>query len=1191
MRSLATSALRSLLGVACFLTPLAAPGWAAVRVALVSSRGGSEAENVLALAEVELSGRGDLVLVERREIDRLLAEGQLSLSGLVDAATAIREGKLLGADVLAVVETDPQGSQALGILAFETLSGAHLCDTALAEGDPQQAARQIARAVRAAARKYALGPAGRRTFCLVSVRNADLPLSANALCDGVGRLAERALTNSPDIVVLERKRYDLVKQELAFGQLDPEAAETKLLFAVLTAEIEVRHGSGEELLASAAMATAEGKPLGTVRAKAEYRDALALADALAPQLATLMKAAPAAGLGNRREEAGRFAREAMFWYQNRQMEQAMTSLEAALALDPRSNVVLEAATEILFFAAGETLEPGRFLLPPRRISARPETVAAALGLAERGMNAAETMVRQQAAQGSPPLAHLLEAVPNTDGSLRIREPVAGLLFSELLLERFPLVEEGSTDDSLRRVAALQERYRTLCKAIDERARRAVVDRQSYIRYTNWLSVLVRNTEVFSPTAKAWADDTAAALEAWLTLADRYGPYLNEFFTLNTMIAGVANHSGQLDRVGYPGQWVLASPDAERLSAVFRRMAADREPTIAVLGRAALFTSGVNWRQPLEDEVARDFQELLGRAQAVIRHPGSGDPRTTRVICYYALLDAIEALPAAERRRQFATLLDFMLDRGELVYGAALPVCEPAHSSYSYYAPHLYRTLGRRKRSLVPPAEYQAMAAASQRVLERIDRREAVCLDGQESRLRSELIRGRESLFLLHPELRPKTPPPWRRAVRLLSTADYPGLRAISRVEVRGHTAWTMGLGEAKSPGDKAAGDDEPDSGGGNRSRWYSSFLYRSTPNAGVNPDALPFLSGFLRPIAVDLDTAARRTLPKVGYPRASVSAPVPAYSDNCYFDMDDHTLCIGSFSQGLFLMPLQGGAGEWLEYDGQPPPQRRSPTGGNVIRHFRDVPADERLPSGRVLSLAIQDGKVFASVGAFSRQGSFLVSVRLDNHKVRIISSSRGTEHQSPLGGLEQPPLILLPLVKDLPRHRLLLVVSYPLSHCGLWELDTLTEKIRRRTASRDYIHWVSANRGGRVLLGLANADRSQWYALEYDLAHDRSELVYASLAGAAGGLPPGPRAIVAPAWPAEPPYLRVGGALWTSGPFGAIDRASARGAAFPPLEDKPELLRELVGLDHEFTWRTMEPLDDGRILLSDRHGIWLVTP
>ena len=77
---------------------------------------------------------------------------------MVDAATAIRAGKILGADVLAVVETDPQSSQALGILAFETASGMHLCDTALAEDDPEQAGRQIAQAVRLAVRKRALGP-------------------------------------------------------------------------------------------------------------------------------------------------------------------------------------------------------------------------------------------------------------------------------------------------------------------------------------------------------------------------------------------------------------------------------------------------------------------------------------------------------------------------------------------------------------------------------------------------------------------------------------------------------------------------------------------------------------------------------------------------------------------------------------------------------------------------------------------------------------------------------------------------------------------------------------------------------------------------------------------------------------------------------------------------------------------------
>ena len=48
-----------------------------------------------------------------------------------------------------------------------------------------------------------------------------------------------------------------------------------------------------------------------------------------------MKAAPAAGMTCRRQEAGRFACEALFWRRHRQLPQAMTSLEAALAVDPQ----------------------------------------------------------------------------------------------------------------------------------------------------------------------------------------------------------------------------------------------------------------------------------------------------------------------------------------------------------------------------------------------------------------------------------------------------------------------------------------------------------------------------------------------------------------------------------------------------------------------------------------------------------------------------------------------------------------------------------------------------------------------------------------------------------------------------------------------------------------------------------------
>ena len=167
-------------------------------------------------------------------------------------------------------------------------------------------------------------------------------------------------------MVLERKRFELIKQEAALRQLGEEAAETKLLSAVLAAEIEVRRGRGEEILATATITTADGKPLGTARAKAAFQDPLVLAEGLGPQLASVMKAAPAARMTNRRQEAGRFAREALFWHRHRQLPHALSSLEAALAIDPQSLPVLEAATEVCLSAAGETLEPGRFLLPRAR---------------------------------------------------------------------------------------------------------------------------------------------------------------------------------------------------------------------------------------------------------------------------------------------------------------------------------------------------------------------------------------------------------------------------------------------------------------------------------------------------------------------------------------------------------------------------------------------------------------------------------------------------------------------------------------------------------------------------------------------------------------------------------------------------------------------------------------------------------
>ena len=161
-----------------------------------------------------------------------------------------------------------------------------------------------------------------------------------------------------------------------------------------------------------------------------------------------MKAAPAARMTNRRQEAGRFAREALFWRRHRQLPQALGSLEAALAID-----------------AAEHSRPGgghRNLLLRRRGNAGTRAVPSApaqdlrqpgddrrfAGPGERGMKMMETAVQRHAAEHRPVLAQNLNPVPNIDGSFRIQEPLGGMFFVELYLERLPLVEDWTTGDGL-----------------------------------------------------------------------------------------------------------------------------------------------------------------------------------------------------------------------------------------------------------------------------------------------------------------------------------------------------------------------------------------------------------------------------------------------------------------------------------------------------------------------------------------------------------------------------------------------------------------------------------------------------------------------------------------------------------------------------------------------------------------------
>src|ERR1043166_3825288 len=61
---------------------------------------------LLALAEAKISTLPGVALLERGEIDRILQEHEASLTGLVEADTAVQAGTLLGLDLLAIVEME-----------------------------------------------------------------------------------------------------------------------------------------------------------------------------------------------------------------------------------------------------------------------------------------------------------------------------------------------------------------------------------------------------------------------------------------------------------------------------------------------------------------------------------------------------------------------------------------------------------------------------------------------------------------------------------------------------------------------------------------------------------------------------------------------------------------------------------------------------------------------------------------------------------------------------------------------------------------------------------------------------------------------------------------------------------------------------------------------------------------------------
>ncbi|MEI8079946.1 MAG: hypothetical protein WCH61_10010, partial [bacterium] len=161
----------------------------AVKLALFAS-GDGRAEAVAGLATARLSTEPAVILLERADIRRVLAEQHLATDGQLSADTLVKLGQLLNCDVFAVIQVADSagavspGPAAASLTAFDAGTGVRLAAQTLDPAAPPEAITDaVVAATTLALRKWhALGQPGQgRAIAMLSIRTVGL----NPAMDGL----------------------------------------------------------------------------------------------------------------------------------------------------------------------------------------------------------------------------------------------------------------------------------------------------------------------------------------------------------------------------------------------------------------------------------------------------------------------------------------------------------------------------------------------------------------------------------------------------------------------------------------------------------------------------------------------------------------------------------------------------------------------------------------------------------------------------------------------------------------------------------------------------------------------------------------------------------------------------------------------------------------------------------------------
>lgn len=726
---------------------------AGTRLSFVYDAGNGRAAKLAELAQANLGENAGVELLERTQVQQILKEQKLSLSGALDASQAIAIGKLLTVDLIATVECSREKESVPGIVIFDSRSGVRYEDAALpaSESHLEQSIAEILRCVHAAIRKREGGAGAVHTVGITSIRNADLPRRDDSLCETVGLLVERGLTRSADLAILERRRLSSVNDERTLPIQD---APQGLLASLTTVELEIsRSADGRGLQATARWKSADGRQTDKVMVTVSEPSSALLAESLLQKLIESLQAAPVVVVGDPRAEARRFDAEASHDYSHRQFAAAVRAQEAAVALDPTNLDFTERLAEYLVRFATYQFSPSQINIVDggnwKQTIVDPAVLDALLENGTRGVDINMGSTRPSAHH--PPFNQTLV----------------------YLCYRL----NGFRSTAAPEVQAKIDSFFRLCRTrsenhIESWALQAESNPRNLDRYLSAFQMECALLYAFSIDTQQYAATMLPVSSRWVAVTKDWQPEFsktNGGSQLNMLLSAIVT-----------GQRTFYIDQAEYLKVMkplFGSMRQHSRPIVRLYGVLGQIRAGILLREESEETgFARFASEYRSLAQEIYRNPEPWNPELTRFEVWSAWLDAIERLPSQTPRaipgkviaQELLAMCQFLLDRNELKY--------PVIQQIPWRIDHA--------------AAYPLIV----RMSELVDSPRFVDPERDKARIRSLLNTIQQDLLQKHPEFAAgPADVPWWQARKIFDVQQFNALQNLIAPQIIGQAVYGFGF--------------------------------------------------------------------------------------------------------------------------------------------------------------------------------------------------------------------------------------------------------------------------------------------------------------------------------------------------------------------------------------------------------------